>query len=106
MKDAALTLLALGFAGAVFVAEPTVAAPFGLESVADSPSHLVRAANKTEKKQLKKHNYNSTKNFIPGHVRTPYGYGDCIGWWEPHSDGRMQCHGQLILDDMHNWLWD
>ena len=35
------------------------------------------------------------RGFIPGHVLTPYGYHDCIGWWERHPDGRMQCHGQL-----------
>jgi hypothetical protein len=50
------------------------------------------------KKPKKKQNNYSEKNYIPGHVRTPYGYADCIGWWERHPDGRMQCHGQLIRD--------
>jgi hypothetical protein len=41
---------------------------------------------------------NDAQGFIPGHVLTPYGYSDCIGWWERHPDGRMQCHGQYIRD--------
>jgi hypothetical protein len=40
----------------------------------------------------------AARGYIPGHVLTPYGYADCIGWWERHDDGRMQCHGQLIRE--------
>jgi hypothetical protein len=50
------------------------------------------------KKKSTKHNYTGAKGFIPGHVWTPYGYADCRGWWERHSDGRMECHGQLIIE--------
>ena len=48
----------------------------------------------------KGHNYNSGPNsslgYIPGYVPTPYGPGDCIGWWEPLGNGLMRCHGQFI----------
>jgi hypothetical protein len=40
----------------------------------------------------------AARGLIPGHVLTPYGYRDCIGWWERHPDGRMQCHGQYVRD--------
>jgi hypothetical protein len=46
----------------------------------------------------KRHNYSGSRGFIPGHVRTPYGYADCQGWWEQHSDGRMECHGILVRE--------
>jgi hypothetical protein len=56
----------------------------------------------TRKSNKKGHNYNSGPNsslgFIPGYVPTPYGRGDCIGWWEPLGNGLMRCHGQFIRE--------
>jgi hypothetical protein len=59
-------------------------------------SNVIQVAKKNSKKPNKKHNYRSGKGYIPGYVLTPYGRGDCIGWWEPLGDGTMRCHGQFI----------
>jgi hypothetical protein len=63
--------------------------------VPNMPVDLVQVAAKKSKKQTTKKNFGAS-GYIPGHVKTPYGYKDCIGWWERHSNGRMQCHGQLV----------
>jgi hypothetical protein len=86
--------------------ESCFAAPIGAGShsraittfASDEFSGLIQIAKRKSDKKRKKNNYNSADGYIPGHVLTPYGYADCIGWWERHSDGRMQCHGQLIRD--------
>ena len=56
---------------------------------------LIYVASKKSSKR-KGHNYSSGKGFIPGYVPTPYGRGDCIGWWEPIGNGLFRCHGQFI----------
>jgi hypothetical protein len=61
----------------------------------DSASYVHIAKKVSKKKPNKAHNYSAAKDYIPGRVRTPYGYKDCIGWWERHSNGRMECHGQM-----------
>jgi len=84
----------------IAVATPGTATPLypGLSGAAqmESSTRVVLVAKK--EKQTKRGNYNGSQGYIPGHVRTPYGYSDCIGWWERHPNGRMQCHGQLIRD--------
>lgn len=103
MKTVAVTLAALVLFGMSFATPSTSAASFYPESASDASSSLIQIANKKyNKKSEKKHNYTGARGYIPGHVMTPYGYADCRGWWERHSDGRMQCHGVLILK---RW-WD
>jgi hypothetical protein len=79
---------------------PTSAAPLYSAVVPVKPATSVVhvAKKKPVQKRNNRGNYNASQGYIPGHVLTPYGYGDCIGWWERHPDGRMQCHGQLILN--------
>jgi hypothetical protein len=102
-----VNLVAMVLMGASFGIEPCFAAPIGAGShsraitsfASDEFSGLIQVAKKkSDKKPKRKNNYNSGNGYIPGHVLTPYGYADCIGWWKRHSDGRMQCHGQLIRD--------
>ena len=61
---------------------------------------VVAQAKQNKAIKKKGHNYNSAPNsslgYIPGYVPTPYGPGDCIGWWEPLGNGLMRCHGQFI----------
>jgi hypothetical protein len=92
-----LTLAALVLIGVSFGTTSISAAPFyvGAGAVADNLSSLVQVA---KKKSMKKRKYNFGNNFMPGRVLTPYGYADCRGWWEQHSDGRMQCHGVLVRE--------
>jgi hypothetical protein len=98
-----VTLAALVLFGVSFATTSTSAAPFHLGAIPDEMSSLIQVAKKKpEKQHNKKRNYTGGKGFIPGHVLTPYGYADCIGWWEQHPDGRMQCHGQLIRER----FWD
>jgi hypothetical protein len=93
------TLAALVLIGAGFAVTPTFPAPLNLGATLNECSSLIHVTDKKPKKKPKKrHNYTGSRGFIPGHVLTPYGYADCIGWWERHSDGRMQCHGQLIRE--------
>jgi hypothetical protein len=89
-------LIAMSLAAAA----PTPAAPlYSAAALEKSPVNVVHVAKKKPpRKNSKRSNYNASQGYIPGHVLTPYGYGDCIGWWERHPDGRMQCHGQLILN--------
>jgi hypothetical protein len=96
MKTQILALLILlGTCAAL----PATAAPFSAApAILDGPE-LMQVANKKTKKKYKNYKYAKDEPYIPGHVRTPYGYRDCIGWWERLSDGRMLCHGQLIRDD-------
>jgi hypothetical protein len=65
--------------------------------VASQAKHKKSGVKTTKKKG---HNYNSAPNsslgYTPGYVPTPYGPGDCIGWWEPLGNGLMRCHGQFI----------
>lgn len=94
-----ITVAALVLIGAGFAVTPAFPAPLNLGATLNEYSSLIHVTDKKlEKKPKKKHNYTGSRGFIPGHVLTPYGYADCIGWWERHSDGRMQCHGQLIRD--------
>lgn len=102
-----IKLAALALIGASFGTIPAFAAPlnpgmvnYGIVKIAPDESFgLVQVAKKkSNKKSAKKNNYNSGNNFIPGHVLTPYGYADCRGWWEQHSDGRMECHGVLVRE--------
>jgi hypothetical protein len=80
-------------------AVPTSASPLYSAAALEKPvASAVHVAQKKSQKKTTRGNYNASQGYIPGHVRTPYGYGDCIGWWERHPDGRMQCHGQLILN--------
>jgi hypothetical protein len=58
--------------------------------------YTIQAANKNSNKPKRNHNYSSGKGFIPGYVPTPYGRGDCIGWWEPLGNGLFRCRGQFI----------
>jgi hypothetical protein len=72
--------------------------PVKLAKVSNTSTDVVQVGtknSKTTKKSTKKKNFGAG-GYIPGHVKTPYGYKDCIGWWERHSNGRMQCHGQLV----------
>jgi hypothetical protein len=96
MKMQALSLLIL-FGSSV--AAPGHAAPFTSHATISEASSLQLVANKKTKKKYKNYKYAKDEPYIPGHVRTPYGYRDCIGWWERLSNGRMLCHGQLIKDD-------
>jgi hypothetical protein len=64
-------------------------------------SNVVQVASKKTQKKKKGHNYSSGNGFIPGYVPTPYGRGDCIGWWEPIGNGLFRCHGQFI--SYHHW---
>jgi hypothetical protein len=59
-------------------------------------SNLIQVASKQPQKKKKGHNYSSGNGFIPGYVPTPYGRGDCIGWWEPIGNGLFRCRGQFI----------
>jgi hypothetical protein len=81
-------------------AAPTLAAPLYSAAALEKPAvNVVHVAKKKlPQKNNSRSNYNASQGYIPGHVLTPYGYGDCIGWWERHPNGRMQCHGQLILN--------
>jgi hypothetical protein len=71
-----------------------------------SEQNVVLVAAQLKKKSKAKsrpgHNYtsgvNSSLGYIPGFVPTPYGRGDCIGWWEPLGNGLMRCHGQFIRE--------
>lgn len=71
-----------------------------LASLASSGVFDVSQAKQNKTIKKKGHNYNSAPNsslgYIPGYVPTPYGPGDCIGWWEPLGNGLMRCHGQFI----------
>jgi hypothetical protein len=80
----------------VSLAAPPAAGHLIPGSSLDGWSNIVEVSNKHSKKPKKKHNYSSAKGYIPGYVLTPYGRGDCIGWWEPLGDGTMRCHGQFI----------
>jgi hypothetical protein len=71
---------------------------YSAAALAKPSANIIHVAEKKSQKKINRSNYNASQGYIPGHVRTPYGYGDCIGWWERHPDGRMQCHGQLILN--------
>jgi hypothetical protein len=93
VKTAAL--IALAAITLSFMTTPVFTMPLNPGAPLFDSLGLVLVAKKSEKKP-KGHNYNAAKNYIPGRVRTPYGYKDCIGWWERHGDGRMQCHGQMI----------
>jgi hypothetical protein len=98
MKMKALFLLILL---GMSVAAPGHAAPLTSMTAMHDWSELQLVANKKSKKKYNNYNkykYAKDEPYIPGHVRTPYGYRDCIGWWERLSDGRMLCHGQLIRD--------
>ena len=90
----------LALAGVMIAtAVPPSAAPFySIAALANPPANIVQVVEKKSQKKTNRGNYNASQGYIPGHVRTPYGYGDCIGWWERHPNGRMQCHGQLILN--------
>jgi hypothetical protein len=46
------------------------------------------------------------RSFIPGHVKTPYGYADCRGPWHRHRNGTMHCHGILVPERYVDFLWD
>jgi len=91
-----LLLIGVGLA----TAAPPLAAPLFPAAALEKPAvNVVHVAKKKPpQKNKKRSNYNASQGYIPGHVPTPYGYGDCIGWWERHPNGRMQCHGQLILE--------
>jgi hypothetical protein len=101
-----VNLIAMVLIGANFGMRLCFAAPISAGShsraiasfASDESSDLIQVVKKKSDNPKKKNNYNSGNGYIPGHVLTPYGYADCIGWWERHSDGRMQCHGQLIRD--------
>jgi hypothetical protein len=89
----------LALAGVIIATIPTSAAPLYSPAASANPAaNIVQVAQKKSQKKTNRSNYNASQGYIPGHVRTPYGYGDCIGWWERHPNGRMQCHGQLILN--------
>jgi hypothetical protein len=91
----ACTLAALVLVGAGLAAPSAGAMPkSGISS--EEWSNLVSVANKSSKKRKKNHNYSSAKGYIPGYVLTPYGRGDCIGWWEPLANGLMRCNGQFL----------
>jgi hypothetical protein len=96
MMMSCLALMAVITATAV----PLSAAPFYSAGALRNPAAIVVlvAKKKPLQKTNNRSNYNASQGYIPGHVLTPYGYGDCIGWWERHPNGRMQCHGQLILN--------
>jgi hypothetical protein len=79
----------------LLLSSPAWSMPLRAGVVPNMPDDLVQVAAKKSKKQTKKKNFGAP-GYIPGHVKTPYGYKDCIGWWERHSNGRMQCHGQLV----------
>ena len=91
-----LVVIGVGLA----VATPTLATPLYSAAALENPAVNVVyvAKKKPPQKNSNRSNYNASQGYIPGHVLTPYGYGDCIGWWERHPNGRMQCHGQLILN--------
>jgi hypothetical protein len=97
MKTLMSCLALIGLTIATVV--PTSAAPLNSAAALAKPaSNMIHVAEKKSQKKINRGNYNASQGYIPGHVRTPYGYGDCIGWWERHPNGRMQCHGQLILN--------
>ncbi len=96
-------LAVLVLVGMSFASTPVPAAP--LKSIigfvrSELSGLVVQVKDKrsTDKKPRKKHNYTSSSEigYIPGHVRTPYGYADCQGWWERRKDGSMQCHGKKV----------
>jgi hypothetical protein len=88
-------LIALVLIGASSAASPVAGAP-GPSGGQEEWSSLIQVASKYAQKKKKNHNYSSGKAFIPGYVPTPYGRGDCIGWWEPIGNGLWRCHGQFI----------
>jgi hypothetical protein len=90
----AVNLNILVLVGVSFAVPPLTAvlAPSG--GLQQSSTFLYVASKKSSKK--KGHNYSSGNGFIPGYVPTPYGRGDCIGWWEPIGNGLFRCHGQFI----------
>jgi hypothetical protein len=82
----------------LLLGSPTSSSPVKVTKVSNTSADLLQATTKKSKamkKPIKKKNFGAP-GYIPGHVKTPYGYKDCIGWWERHSNGRMQCHGQLV----------
>jgi hypothetical protein len=87
-------LMAVGFA-----APPVGAVPIPGPGKEEWSSTIQVAGKKAQKN--KHHNYSSGNGFIPGYVPTPYGRGDCIGWWEPIGNGLYRCHGQFISH--HHW---
>jgi hypothetical protein len=87
-------LAAIGLIGASLAAPPAAAVP--VHGGSPDQFNLVQVAKKNSKKPYKKHNYSSGRGYIPGYVPTPYGPGDCIGWWEPLGNGLMRCHGQFL----------
>src|SRR5687767_1627940 len=93
-------LLVLALIAASFTAPSTIAA-FRPADRLQKWSDVVQVASKKTQKKKKGHNYSSGKGFIPGYVPTPYGRGDCIGWWEPIGNGLFRCRGQFI--SAHRW---
>jgi hypothetical protein len=83
----------------IATAAPASAAPFYYTAaLGNLATAVIQVTEKKSQKKTNRGNYRGSQGYIPGHVRTPYGYGDCIGWWERHPNGRMQCHGQLVLN--------
>ena len=90
-----INLTVLMLIGASLAAPPATAALRPSGSLQEW-SNLVQVASKKPQKKNKGQNYNSGNGFIPGYVPTPYGRGDCIGWWEPIGNGLFRCRGQFI----------
>ncbi len=95
-----VNLIILVLIGVGFTAPPVAAAPRPSYRQ-DEWSSFIQVASKNAQKNKKTHNYSSGNGFIPGYVPTPYGRGDCIGWWEPIGNGLFRCHGQFI--SYHHW---
>jgi hypothetical protein len=93
-------LIALVVIGAGIAAPSVGAVAIPNHSKAEWSSYI-QVASKSAQKNKKSHNYSSGNGFIPGYVPTPYGRGDCIGWWEPIGNGLFRCHGQFI--SYHHW---
>lgn len=90
-----INLIVLVLIGAS-LASPPVTAALRPSSGLPEWSNLIEVATKKPQKKKKGHNYGSGNGFIPGYVPTPYGRGDCIGWWEPIGNGLFRCRGQFI----------
>jgi hypothetical protein len=87
-------------AALLFIGTSLLAPPSGAVTLVGAQetvrSNVIQAASHKPKKPSKKQNYSSGNGFIPGYVPTPYGRGDCIGWWEPLGNGLFRCRGQFI----------
>jgi hypothetical protein len=102
MQIIRVALVALFAGGVTYTMAYAFPDPVRLQLMAESSDKLLVPIQAKQKNTSKKkgHNYNSGPNsslgYIPGYVPTPYGRGDCIGWWEPLGNGLMRCHGQFI----------